>query len=1059
MSDRDSDEGVAPDPEAHVERADHRTINRIPVRLAVSQKGRSAPLGRTRDVSLQGLFIETREPFDVGAVLPLSIEFDARRPLTMRAEVVRKTHDGMGLRFRDLDKETNRRLRRWVVDHTSVAGSRRQVEQLIEESARIEPIRNPDRIRSLLADMKSDGAQITLIPTERVARDYARLVAVETARDRDGKRGESVVFHVEGGSSLVANEDIYALLTLQFVSYSFALRVRAVDATLVRCELPELIVFSERRGHHRVKAPTGSVIRWPSPWQRDVDIELPLVDLSDDGLSFRAANNTLITPGTPLEGASVTIEGRTQPLASPEVRNVVRVEDDTGVWLRVGVALGPARLGKQDRAATRVRAKTPIGRLVDRVKTTLSVVLHRGRERFGGSSNVGSRRITVRGGNLPIIGILDRTSDEDERIAAPLVIVVPGFAGRKEQLSFLAGTIIEGFQRQNADVAVLRIDGTNNLGESGKDPDCQQEGMHCMHYTVTGSVQDALAALAWAKKNNYVDPTHIVMVSVSVASIAVRHVMTLPEAGDVSLWFSYMGAADAIDSIKNVSGNIDFHSYFMRGEKVGTISLNGVLNDGDHFWKDLHDNGIGYLDNGRAEMAKVNADVVWLRGKHDAYMDPRRVDALMRMPAIGAREIIDVDGGHVPRTGDEAIAQFIRVTQRIWKHVHSSAMPAFTPSIGRLAVKAEGEWKKIRKEQYDRTDWWRNYLLDDQGVGFDILEYQPEYVELIELTARRTLEGLELGGGQRPVVMELGAGTGNLARRLVQTGVRVIATDLVAEALAAFRAKIAASDDQLETAVVDLEGSPWLAMKRFCRGDLPGAMALAERLPGVQKGMLNTLLEHDGDDLHGLLVGHDIDLAAFTARARLQPLPARLLADLNLFARVVRGRVSPEAARSALSYLPPSLLDGNRGLSQADASVDAVALSLVLSYLSNPEDAVSEAWRVLRPGGRLVVTSLVPDSDSSRMYLDLVNRLENLPEGQLPVGKDPAEARAFLANAARRFVDHAAELYRLEEEGQFRFYTGPDLASLVVRRGFVDARIDASFGSPPQAVVVSCRKP
>ncbi len=108
-----------------------------PVRLAVSQKGRSAPLGRTRDVSLQGMFIETREPFDVGAVLPLSVKLDARRPLSVRAEVVRKTHDGMGLRFRDLDKETNKRLRRWVVDHTSVAGSRRQIEQLIEESARM----------------------------------------------------------------------------------------------------------------------------------------------------------------------------------------------------------------------------------------------------------------------------------------------------------------------------------------------------------------------------------------------------------------------------------------------------------------------------------------------------------------------------------------------------------------------------------------------------------------------------------------------------------------------------------------------------------------------------------------------------------------------------------------------------------------------------------------------------------------------------------------------------------------------------------------------------------
>ncbi len=187
----------------------------------------------------------------------------------------------------------------------------------------------------------------------------------------------------------------------------------------------------------------------------------------------------------------------------------------------------------------------------------------------------------------------------------------------------MSGILVEGFQRQNADIAVLRIDGTNNLGESGKDPDCQGDGMHCMHYTVTGLVQDTLAALAWAKNNPYVDPTHTIIVSLSMSSIGARHALTLPEAGDVSLWFSYMGAADAVDTVKNVSGNIDFHAYFERGQKVGYISLNGVLTDGDYFWRDCAAQGIGYLDGARAEMAKVRCDVVWLRGKHDAFVDPQ----------------------------------------------------------------------------------------------------------------------------------------------------------------------------------------------------------------------------------------------------------------------------------------------------------------------------------------------------------------------------------------------------------------------------------------------------
>jgi len=114
---------------------------------------------------------------------------------------------------------------------------------------------------------------------------------------------------------------------------------------------------------------------------------------------------------------------------------------------------------------------------------------------------------------------------------------------------------------------------------------------------------------------------------------------------------------------------------------------------------------------------------------------------------------------------------------------------------------------------------------------------------------------------------------------------------------------------------------------------------------------------------------------------------------------------------------------------------------------------------VLRPGGVLVASTMMTDSDSSRTYLDLVRRLEQLPESEIPAGADPVQTRQFLANAARRFVEHASELYRLEEEGHFRFYSEEGFASLFARRGFVSISVERSFGSPPQALVVTCRKP
>jgi hypothetical protein len=77
-----------------------------------------------------------------------------------------------------------------------------------------------------------------------------------------------------------------------------------------------------------------------------------------------------------------------------------------------------------------------------------------------------------------------------------------------------------------------------------------------------------------------------------------------------------------------------------------------------------------------------------------------------------------------------------------------------------------------------------------------------------------------------------------------------------------------------------------------------------------------------------------------------------------------------------------------------------------------------------------------------------------MPEAELLAGR----SRRELLDSARHFVDHAAELFRLEEEGLFRFYDAARLVDLVQRRGFVDARVERSFGSPPQAVVVTCRK-
>jgi ubiquinone/menaquinone biosynthesis C-methylase UbiE len=1028
--------------------SESRQINRIPVRLAVSRKGRSALLGRTRDISLHGAFIETKDPFDVGVMLPLAIELGPKQAIQVQAEVVRTTADGMGLRFHKLDRESARRLRRWIVDHTSVVGSRRQFEQLHDARTRIEPIAEIQRIQEVLNDIRGQSARVTLVPPGRVARDHAHLV--EVARDR-------LVFRGDEPSTLVAGEEVHALATVAFVSWAFGAVVVRVDGPTVVCAMPERVVFSERRTRTRTPAGPGAVARWPSPTERGVMLTFPLLDTSDDGFSFRGPRDALLTPGTRIGPVVLQVSGGERHIERAEVRNVQRIDEPGGEsWLRVGVAIGSGHGALRTVDQTRNTNGSKVGRFFEKMKTAVSVAFNKGRDRLVGPSEAGSRRVVVRSEGLRIVGILDRSSDTAERLEAPLVIVVPGFAGRKEQLSLMAGIIVEGFRRQNAEIAVLRIDTTNNLGESGKDPGCEKDGLHCMHHTVSGMVSDVKAALAWARRNPFVDPTHVVIVSMSLASLGVRHVLTRPEGADVGLWFSYMGAADAIDTIKNASGNVDFHAYWMRGEKVGYISVNGVMTDGDHFWRDLHEGGYGYLDSARRDMAAIKSDVVWLRGAWDAFVDPRRVDAIMQVAAPGAREIIDVRGGHLPRTSDEAVEQFIGVTRRIWQYVHRSPMPRFAPSLGKLVLKHDAEWAAVRRGDFkDRASWWRDYLLDNDGPGFDIVEHAPEYRDFMEQQADLVLGGAD-GVGLR--VLELGAGTGNLTRRLIERGAEVVATDLVPEAIAALRAKIPDDGGRLSTAIVDLDGTPAVAWRRFLAGDIGTLGELAERIPGMQRSLVAELVAHDGDAMRAVWRGHAVDVVALAKSWRLGSAAARLLADAHVMGRWFSGHIGREEAQAGLGIVPPAALEAGGGLPFADQSFDAVGLSLVLSYVNHPEDCLFEIRRVLKPGGRLMLSSMVRDAESSKMYLDLIGRLEAAPDSAFAGFADAARAREHLKAGARRFADHAAELYRLEEEGLFRFYDGRDLKHALACRGFLHPRVDHGFGQPPQAVIVTCKR-
>jgi len=171
-----------------------------------------------------------------------------------------------------------------------------------------------------------------------------------------------------------------------------------------------------------------------------------------------------------------------------------------------------------------------------------------------------------------------------------------------------------------------------------------------------------------------------------------------------------------------------------------------------------------------------------------------------------------------------------------------------------------------------------------------------------------------------------------------------------------------------------------------------------------------------------------------------------------------RSRLSDALASNGIriSYVESNLdlLSSSHWIPFKDGRFDAVICSLLLSYLESPKTVLREVHRLLRPDGRLVISSLCRDADISKLYVEsLAEFAMEIDELKLP-GLDPRE----FTKVARNFLNDAAKILDLEEAGAFHFWDENELVDLVTAAGFSDVKRKSSLGSPPQATVVFAKK-
>jgi len=675
---------------------------------------------------------------------------------------------------------------------------------------------------------------------------------------------------------------------------------------------------------------------------------------------------------------------------------------------------------------------------------------------------------------------------------ASVIILPPAFGKKKETLSPLVSTLLANFHHFNQDLITIRYDGINRPGESYNQEGRAKRGYEMLHYRISQGLDDLETTLDYVYDNPHFRPTKVILITFSMSALDARRLLTRQQEQRVDFWISVMGLASAQGALSNILGGMDIIGNYKMNIPNGINGMLGHLVDMDNLAADLIVNKYAFITDARLDMSKISIPVLWIYGAYDKWLDINEIKDIMSIKTDGERQIIEVPTGHNLHSSDDAVKTFQVITAAVFRNLNNRENEVIDPDKEEMLRLITNERERILHIQDFKVEqYWKEYLIGrgNDSYGYDFYRNIKDFRDFL------SLEVSLLNPANDDHIGDMGCGTGLLIDNMLHNLVRqrrpvkslnITAVDLVPEALEKTKEKYEklcsnnkfAGNYKLKYIEMNLEPNRLIPVKEFLADTTLDLEYLRGRVEGLKDRTLDQLIRKRSKKLLALLRG------ALPAEPELEQLKKMLTAkeygtvidfnravrflkreltcrDLKSPALKMHGKTSAKALDTRqYSHLRTgdlffkTLNFGNHGLKVnldfRDQLFSKIAASLFISYIFNADYLMAEFFRILQPGGTLLVSSMKPDSDISIIFTDYIKKISNLELQDTEV-----KNRDLNLTAARLMLNEAAALFELEEEGYFKFYNEEELILLLARAGFTDIMANQSLGNPPQAVIVT----